>query len=249
LARDAIALDYTSDRYRQQVDGSSEVAQYHLRHDPEQLSRLEQIGCGSIRGQVIADIGCGAGSFLDLVKGFAARTVGVEPAAFYHSALKEKGHQVFSSCLEAQSEWRGGVDLAVSFAVLEHVPDPLAFLQEIRTLLRPGGSALISTPNADDGLLKWLGDDYARFFYREAHLWYFNGASLSTWGRQAGFASVRLVYQQQYDFSNAVGWLRDRKATGHGCLTDFAAMDLPWRQFLQSTGQANYLYAWLGTNS
>jgi 2-polyprenyl-3-methyl-5-hydroxy-6-metoxy-1,4-benzoquinol methylase len=39
------------------------------------------------------------------------------------------------------------VDSIVSFQVIEHIKDDLAYLKEIYRILKPGGVALISTPN------------------------------------------------------------------------------------------------------
>lgn len=46
-------------------------------------------------------------------------------------------------------------DAAVSINVLEHVPDPAAFVAETARVLRPGGRVLMVTPNGD---LEWLLD-------------------------------------------------------------------------------------------
>jgi ubiquinone/menaquinone biosynthesis C-methylase UbiE len=40
-----------------------------------------------------------------------------------------------------------GFDKVVSFQVIEHVKDPLAFLKEAARVLKPGGSAYLTTPN------------------------------------------------------------------------------------------------------
>ena len=39
------------------------------------------------------------------------------------------------------------IDLAVAFHVIEHVPDDLGALDQLHSVLRPGGTALITTPN------------------------------------------------------------------------------------------------------
>ena len=74
------------------------------------------------------------------------------------------------------------VDLAVSFAVLEHVEDPVGLLRDIRELLRPGATLWVSTPNSADAMLELLPDVYAGFFYRSAHAHYFDGGFVSPVG-------------------------------------------------------------------
>lgn len=42
---------------------------------------------------------------------------------------------------------RGSVDLVVATAIIEHVPDPLGVLLQVADTLRPGGLAVLSTPD------------------------------------------------------------------------------------------------------
>lgn len=44
--------------------------------------------------------------------------------------------------------WRGQFDAVISHFVIEHVPDPVAFVRTVSELLHPGGAVLLSTPDA-----------------------------------------------------------------------------------------------------
>jgi 2-polyprenyl-3-methyl-5-hydroxy-6-metoxy-1,4-benzoquinol methylase len=247
MLESAEEVDYTSSEYRELVDGSASPEHYHALHDAEQVDKLRLLGTDLIRGKVVADIGCGAGSFLDLVKGMADATLGIEPAQGYHVAVRSKGHTVFPSCADAAGEWRGRVDVGVCFSVIEHVDDPVALLREIRALLRPGGTLLVSTPNLRDWLLELLPAEYGAFFYRTVHTWYFDHSSLETLSRAAGFTGCEARSVHRFDLSNALLWLRDRRPTGLGAVGVSPVVNAAFAEWLEREGRADYLYATLRT--
>jgi 2-polyprenyl-3-methyl-5-hydroxy-6-metoxy-1,4-benzoquinol methylase len=236
---------YESDAYREHVDGSAAAADYFVRHDAEQLRHLTAIGTGNLRGKVIADVGCGAGSFLHCVEGMASRVVAIEPSQTHRSVLCQRGYLTFPYTADALAEVKGMVDLAVSFSVLEHVDNPEQFLREIRQLLKPhAGTLVLSTPNADDALVDMLPVDYPQFFYRRAHLWYWTPNALSTLLLRAGFTSVAVMPLQRFGVGNFLGWLRDRAPQGEktfGVATP--AVDAVWKAELERLGVCDYLFA------
>jgi len=235
-------VDYASGEYRTLIDGSDTPEDFYRLHDGEQAEKLRMLGTGGLRDSVLMDVGCGAGSFLDLAKGFCKTTIGIEPTPSLQKALVKKGHQAFPYCHEVADVWNGRVDVTVSFSVIEHLEDPLALLRDIRRLLKPGGRLLLSTPNRKDWLLEFLPDDYARFFYRTVHTWYFDAEALSKLVRLAGFAEPVVSYLHRYDLSNALLWLRDKHPTGLGALKTVAVGDAFFRGMLEANGRADYLY-------
>ncbi len=234
---------YRSGAYRADLDQGNAVDKYFQLTDDEQPAKLDILGLHALRGQMLADIGAGAGPFLDLVKGVAAQTIAVEPNENYHASLKQRGHQVFPSTVAATGDLAGKVDLAVSFSVVEHVEQPREFLAEIKTLLKPGGKLLVSTPNANDYLLE-ICPAYAAFFYRKVHLWYFDAASLKNLARLAGFTNCEIHFKHRFDLSNGLVWLRDRRPSGLGTIPALdPSLDAVWRQNLETHGRSDYLYA------
>ncbi len=238
-------LEYESDAYRQLVDGETGPEGFYRTHDGEQAAKLNLFGTAELRGKVIADFGAGAGSFLDLARGMAGATIAIEPTTSYHENLRAKGHVVFPYGADVSGEWQGKADLAVCFSVLEHVENPLQLLREIRAMLKPGGRALVSTPNRNDWMLELLPVDYAQFFYRQVHRWYFDAGSLTTAAAQAGFKSARAFHVHRFDLSNFLLWLRDRRPTGLGKVNAPAALGAAFEPALEQSGRADYLYAWL----
>jgi 2-polyprenyl-3-methyl-5-hydroxy-6-metoxy-1,4-benzoquinol methylase len=244
---DSPVVDYASTAYRDLVDGGSSPERFYAVHDHEQPDKLRRLGTATLRGKIVADIGCGAGSFLDLVQGISQATLAIEPATGYHATLAARGHRIFSSCKDVSREWLGTVDVAVCFSVIEHAEDPLGLLREIRAMLRPGGELLLSTPNQRDWLLEMLPRDYPAFFYRTVHRWYFDADSLSAVAEAAGFTVSEVQCVHRFDLANVLLWLRDRRPSGVGQMPVDAIVDAAFCRWLETSGRADYLYARLHT--
>lgn len=236
-------LNYESPSYWNLVNGSSSPEDHYTLHDGEQINRLKILGTEKIRGKVIADIGCGAGSFVDLVKGYASKTIAVEPAQMFHQELRNKGHKTYSYCRDALKDWEGAIDISVSFDVIEHLENPLEFLKEIKLLLKTDGFLLLCTPNCQDWLIDFLPGVYDRFFFRQVHRWYFTGYSLEKLGSLAGFSKVNIKYIQKYDLSNALLWIRDHRPTGQGKTNVFRDLDTNYKMTREKQGRSDFIYA------
>ena len=236
---------YESDVYRARVDGSGSIAAYFTTHDAEQLRHLTATGTVIFRDKMVADVGCGAGSFLHCVEAMASRIVAIEPSETFRASLAGRGYLTFPYAADAVTEVEGQVDVAVSFSVIEHVERPEQFLRDVRKLLRPqDGTLIVSTPNACDALLTMLPSDYPQFFYRRAHLWYWTADALQTLLLRAGFRDVTIMPVQRFGLGNFLGWLRDRRPQGQKpCAFATPAVDSVWKAELQRLDACDYLFA------
>lgn len=235
---------YKSVNYRQDVGESGTVEDYFRTHDEEQLVKMRFLQGIGLRGVPVMDVGCGGGSFLDAISGFAGSTIAIEPAESYHVSLRERGHDTFSSMQAALKRWKGQVKMAVCFSVIEHVEQPVEFLREIRSLLAGDGVLILSTPNQADLLVSQGGDAYRSFFYRSVHMHYFNERSLQYAAKRAGFGGCAVQFHHRFNFANFVGWLREKTPTRNlGQFPLGSSFDEHWRTFLESSGTADYLYA------
>ncbi len=228
---------YQSDEYRKAYNETAEVSDYIEMHDSEQMPRLNKIGVHAFRDKIALDYGCGGGAFLDLVSGVANKTIGIEPFSGYHESLTSRGHEVFSDSDSAVASYTGQVDTITSFGVLEHVENPSQYLKDAFSLLKKGGKMYLETDNLDDLLMKLEINDFDRFFYRTAHLWYFDAQTLSKIVEQAGFSGIEISFRHNFDISNAMMWLRDKKPTGNGKLNLFdSRVNAAWINFVETAG-------------
>jgi len=235
-------IEYADDSYRTAVNDSASIEQYFKLHAPQQPGYLALFQQYLRKDLVVADCGCGGGALLDLVKaGTAGRTIAIEPFAGYHTSLRERGHEVFASTEAAVSQLGGGqVNLALSFHVIEHVDDPVAYLRAIRQLVRPGGHAIVLTPNWDDILMNIDPVRTAPFFYRRVHNYYFTAEALGWVAARAGWSGTEDIYYHEFGLANTLQWLRDGRPAGHNPLAGVdARADAFWKGYLEQTRQAN----------
>lgn len=235
-------IRYDRSEYRQSYNSSSRVEDYLALHDTTQ-SRFMDVIDQPLRGKTIADFGCGGGSLLDYLKGIAGETIAIEPYIGYHESLIARGHKVYQYGSDMISDENSpALDIAISQHVIEHVDDPVAYLKEIASALKSEGVLYLATPNSEDILRKAIPDSFEPFYFRTAHLWYFNRKSITWAFEAAGYRKIRVGFRQNYGMGNFISWMRDRCPAGdvkNELLDD--RIDRAWRDFLVSTESSDEL--------
>ncbi len=103
-----------------------------------------------VAAQDVIDMACGEGYGSDVLSRAAASVLGLDanPEAHEHARLRYRSPNLrFDRGLVETYGEPGAYDAVVFLQTIEHVQDPVAVLEHFRSLLRPGGSAYISTPN------------------------------------------------------------------------------------------------------
>src|SRR6266404_6013916 len=96
------------------------------------------------RAESVLDVGCGVGCFSKYVKG-SFTGLDFNPAA-QKIAEKANLNVICQSLEEHLVECSGRYSAVCAFQVLEHVPDPKAFLNGCLRALRPEGLLVLSVP-------------------------------------------------------------------------------------------------------
>lgn len=130
------------------------------------------------------DIGSSTGSLMVTVsEAYDCDTVGVEPAEVYRAFCTARGLTVFSDLKALAGVDGPRFDLITLAHVLEHLPDPVGYLEELReTWLTPSSTVLIEVPNL--------------FGHRSVeipHLFCFSAGTLRYTLAQAGYDVLRVT--------------------------------------------------------
>jgi SAM-dependent methyltransferase len=105
------------------------------------------------RGKTVLDLASGEGYGAHLMSSVAAQVFGIElcPEAVAHAQSRYHGNNLeflVGSCTVLPIA-DDSIDLVVSFETIEHIRDQDEMLDEIRRVLKPDGSLLLSTPDRD----------------------------------------------------------------------------------------------------
>lgn len=158
---------------------------------PAFLWRLRQIESRKKDGKLL-DVGCGDGFFLvfSLQRGWDVYGLDTCPGAV--QAAKEKlGERVSLNTLKRASYASDFFDVVSLFEVLEHLPNPMDHLLEIRRILQPGGWVCLSVPNFAS-LERWVFGKWWVGLDAPRHLQQFTPESLQSFLERAGFDVVDL---------------------------------------------------------
>ena len=157
----------------------------------------------SLRGERFLDIGCDIGTFLKAAQEeFGIVPVGIDVAERAVRVALSQGVNAFQGRIEEAPAVFAGFPAATAIDLIEHVPDPRAFLMEVRNRLRPGGVLYLETPNIRSAVYQFgkllssvTGGKPEGLFERlfpPQHIQYFTPSSLPRLIEDAGFTTVKL---------------------------------------------------------
>lgn len=160
----------------------------------------------------LMEIGAGPGHFVGMVKDKVKEVVAVElNASQADHCRRTHGVTVHDRPIEDLS-YGAEFDVVCMFSVLEHIPDPHAFLRKAMEFVRPGGVLFIEVPNIADPLLAVYDvPSYAESYFRPVHLFNFGRTSLSALLTGAGFAKYAIDTGQCYSLGNHLHWAANGK--------------------------------------
>jgi SAM-dependent methyltransferase len=134
----------------------------------------------------ILDAGCGSGrNMVDLAR--RGKVTGIELSETSASLARERdAGEVITGSVQQMPFANDSFDLAVCLDVIEHLEDDLAALRELRRVLAPTGSLLVTVP-AYQWL--WSGHDEVNHHFRR-----YTRRTLQRAAEQAGWRQVRSTH-------------------------------------------------------
>ena len=195
------AFDPARIDYDQTYENTQTCSGTFKAHVEDLVRRL--VDDGTVRGCHILEIGCGKGGFLTrLVEADDGNTgVGFDPSHLGPDRALD-GRVRFVKDYFDPSRLDRDVDVVVCRHVIEHLPDPVGFLRQIRPAMGPRTRVYLETP-----CVEWILREQViwDFFYEHCSL--FTARSLALALRRAGIEPLacRHVFGGQYLWIEARG--------------------------------------------
>jgi 2-polyprenyl-3-methyl-5-hydroxy-6-metoxy-1,4-benzoquinol methylase len=188
---------YQSPRMTESESQAFYEAKYRLLYQGQEGPNLKDLAVQAARAQValdfvrkpikspsrILDIGCSTGILLQQFQDhYHCRVCGVEPGNEYRQYAQSSGLEVYSSLEKLQKVGMYRFNLVSMMHVLEHLPNPVEYLQNLRTeFLELDSWLLLEVPNL-----------YAHDCFEVAHNISFSAHTLTQLVQKAGYRVVQL---------------------------------------------------------
>jgi 2-polyprenyl-3-methyl-5-hydroxy-6-metoxy-1,4-benzoquinol methylase len=147
---------------------------------------------GLMGGRVL-DIGSGYGFFRVALGAAGYDHDGLEVSEFARSvASTSYGLSTHGGTLDEHwQDWEASYDAVTLFDLIEHLEDPVGFLEQVVHVLRPGGVVGVKTPNIDCPEAEVFGPHYHSL--KREHLAYFSPRSLTAAAAAAGLEPAHVT--------------------------------------------------------
>jgi hypothetical protein len=175
---------YYRETYRAIVQGSEAPTEKDLRVQAGRARALMPLVTSCMQEiRVHLDVGSSAGSLLrEVQKLYNCKSIGIEPGDAYRSYSRQLGTRTVSDLDQLPSELRGRIDFVSMVHVLEHLAEPVRYLETIRRdWMAEEGALLLEVPNL-----------YGHSCFEAAHLTAYSPAALKETLRRAGYEVLSL---------------------------------------------------------
>lgn len=198
LAEESMRACYVDDAYFE--GGTAGYSSYQAQEStlrPTFRKFLGELARRGMTGGRLLEVGCAYGFFLDEAKDFFDYRRGTDYSPAALEKAKARADRVDLGGLEQITQGELFDCIAV-IHVIEHIYDPVGFLRECATHLKPGGSIVLATPDMGSFWRPLLRYRWP-FFKIPEHVTFFDRRSLGRLLQTSGLADVQeLPYRSAF---------------------------------------------------
>lgn len=205
-----IVDDYEAEYHTPYVDQGHAIHPHQLYHFADLMTaRLTQFADKSVK---FLDVGCSTGRALRLAGTMGFEVTGLDFSRWAAEHCAKLGFPTRHGSLIGQWKESEVFDVIHCCHTVEHVPDPVAYLQEMHRLLKRGGQLMLACPNYAS-LPRVVFKEKWVVWCLDSHLWQFTTAQMRRLLVSAGFTVVSIQTHHGYAPQTPwKKWLLDKSA-------------------------------------
>lgn len=191
-----IVDDYEETYHQPYVEQGASIHPHQLSHFADLMTaRLRKFNEAGVR---LLDVGCSTGRVLNLAKVLGFHPVGLDYSNWAVKHCRKLGFEVLHGSLVGQWETGEQFDIVHCSHTIEHVPDPILYLNEMHRLLKKNGHLMLACPNYGSLPRVILRDRWGTYCL-DSHLWQFTARQMRKLLEKVGFRVLILRTLHGFD--------------------------------------------------
>jgi SAM-dependent methyltransferase len=154
------------------------------------------------KGDKVLEIGCGLGDNVKFLRSKGFDVIGID-----------KDPHICDGNYVIHCDYRNHVpeekyDYIFGIHLLEHIQDPLAFMDQVLKMLSPGGRFLFEVPSIEEPLLTlYKNREFEKFYWYPYHVFFYTPETMTKLFSKVKGADVEIIKRLQgYGFINHSRW-------------------------------------------
>lgn len=152
---------------------------------------LEALQRRGMTGGDLLEVGCGYGYLVDEAAPYFRTRTATELSAEAVAIAAQRADMVYEGSVESLPADLS-FDCIIATHVIEHVYEPVKFVEQLARRLKPGGAVMLAAPDMGSPLRRLMGHRWPSFKVPE-HILYFDERTLARLMEQAGLMTIRRV--------------------------------------------------------
>jgi len=168
---------YLSENYISHTDSKKSLFDkvYQLVKNYTLKKKLKLINSFKTEEKTILDVGAGTGDFLKVCKTGGWKITGIEPSDKAREYAESKNIVLYENLNQVENNQ---FDVITLWHVLEHIPNLVEYIKQLKKLLKPNGVLIIAVPNHKSFDAKHYKEFWAAYDVPR-HLWHFSKTAIS----------------------------------------------------------------------